>query len=209
MLRWEVTLDVGDGTDSDETALLARLKAGDGRAFEVLVRSEGGPMLAVARRILRDDAAAHDCVQEAFLSAYRNLEGFEPRASLGAWLHRITVNACLMRMRKHKRLSETSIDELLPSFNDYGVRVGEPNVEIRDPESELEIKRVRDFVRDRIDELPDGYRIVLLLRDIEGYSTREAAEAIGVAEGALKVRLHRARAALKKLIEPIWEKEGA
>ncbi|NQW10144.1 MAG: sigma-70 family RNA polymerase sigma factor [Alphaproteobacteria bacterium] len=203
-----MTLDVGGGTGLDETALLARLKAGDGRAFEILVRSEGGSMLAVARRILRDDAAAQDCVQEAFLSAHRNLETFEPRASLGAWLHRITVNACLMRMRKHKRLAETSIDELLPNFNVYGTRVGEPQAEIRDPEDELGSKQIRHFVRDRINELPDGYRIALQLRDIDGYSTREAAEAMGIAEGALKVRLHRARAALKKLIEPLWEKEG-
>lgn len=202
-----MTVDTGSGVDPDELALLARLKAGEARAFESLVRLHGGPMLAVARRMLREDAAAQDCVQEAFLSAYRNLEGFEPRASLGAWLHRITVNACLMRMRKHKRLAETPIDDLLPRFADNSVRLDEPRTEVRDPENELEVKRLRDFVRDRIGQLPDGYRIVLQLRDIEGYSTREAAEAIGIAEGAVKVRLHRARAALKKLVDPVWEEE--
>jgi RNA polymerase sigma-70 factor, ECF subfamily len=113
-----------------------------------------------------------------------------------------------MRLRSRKRLAETPIDDLLPSFSDEGLRQGEPRSETRDPESALEAARMQSFVREKIDELPDGYRIVLQLRDIEGYSTREAADLIGIAEGALKVRLHRARAALKKLVDPLWGEVG-
>jgi len=198
-----------DTATADTAEFIAALKAGDDRAFEQLVRDHGGRLYAVARRMMRDDAMAQDCVQEAFLSAHRAIAKFEPHGSLGGWLHRITVNACLMRLRSTKRLAETPIDDLLPSFGEGGLRVGEARVEIRDPESELETARIRRFVRAKIDELPDGYRIVLLLRDIEGYSTRESADMMGIAEGALKVRLHRARAALKKLVEPMWNELGA
>lgn len=194
-----------DIESADETELVAALKAGDERAFDRLVRDHGARLLAVARRMMRDDATAQDCLQEAFLSVHRSIGRFEPHGSLGGWLHRITVNACLMRLRAAKRLAETPIDDLLPTFSEQGLRLGEPRTEIHDPETELESTRLQTMVRDKIDALPDGYRIVLLLRDIEGYSTREAAEMIGIAEGALKVRLHRARAALKTLVEPFWD----
>lgn len=197
-----------DAQSADEIDLVAALQAGDERAFERLVRDHGPRLFAVARRMTRDEAAAQDCLQEAFLSAHKAIGRFEPHGSLGGWLHRITVNACLMRLRAAKRLAETPIDDLLPSFSAEGLRVGEPRAEVRDPETELEATRLKSMVREKIDALPDAYRIVLLLRDIEGYSTREAAEAIGIAEGALKVRLHRARAALKTLVEPLWDELG-
>lgn len=195
-----------DQAEDDEATLVARLKAGDERAFETLVRRESGRLLAAARRLVRDEAAAHDCVQEAFLSAFRAIGSFEPRSSVGAWLHRITINAALMRLRKGRRLAETPIDDLLPSFDADGFR--RDLVEVPDdPESELERRRIREFVRAKVDMLPDGYRTALVLRDLEGWSTKEAAEALGIAEGAMKVRLHRARAALKRLIEPLWTGE--
>lgn len=196
------------GDPTDERAFVAALQAGERVAFERLVREHGARMLAVARRMVRDEATAQDCLQDAFLSVHRAIGRFEPTGSLGGWLHRITVNACLMRLRANKRLAETSIDELLPAFDPDGTRLGEPRTEIRNPEDALEAARIRVYMRQKIDELPDGYRIVLLLRDIEGYSTREAAEMVGVAEGALKVRLHRARAALKTLVEPLWDELG-
>ena len=193
-----------DDVEAEEGALVARLKAGDERAFEILVRRESGRLLAAARRLVRDEAAAHDCVQEAFLSAFRAIGSFEPRSSIGAWLHRITINAALMRLRKQRRLAETPIDDLLPSFDADGWRRDTVDVPDGDPESELERRRVLDFVRGKIDMLPDGYRTALVLRDLEGWSTKEAADALGIAEGAMKVRLHRARSTLKRLIEPLW-----
>lgn len=189
----------------DDAEFVAALKAGDARAFERLVREQGPRLLAVARRMMREDAAAQDCLQDAFLSAHRAIAKFEPHGTLGAWMHRITVNACLMRLRSQKRLAETPIDDLLPNFSDEGVRLDEPRTEIRDPETALEVSRTRAMVREKMAELPDAYRIVLQLRDIDGFSTREAADMMGIAEGALKVRLHRARAALKRLMEPLWE----
>lgn len=194
-----------DDRQLHDRQLLDRLRAGDDRAYEILVRRETPAMLAAARRLLRDDAAAQDCVQEAFVSAFRGLDGFELRASIGAWLRRITVNAALMRLRKGRRLAEAPIDDLLPSFNAAGFRP-EPLWRVEElPDEEIERKRIRARVREKIDELPDGYRIVLMLRDIEEMSTQETAQAMGIQEGAVKVRLHRARGALKKLLEPMWE----
>lgn len=201
-------MEITDGDPTDERAFVAALQAGDRTAFERLVREHGGRLLAVARRMVRDEATAQDCLQDTFLSVHRAIGRYKPNGSLAGWLHRIAVNACLMRLRTAKRLAETPIDDLLPAFDAGGIRVGEPRTEIRDPEDALEETRIRRYMRQKIDELPDGYRIVLLLRDIEGYSTREAAEMVGVAEGALKVRLHRARAALKTLVEPLWDELG-
>jgi RNA polymerase sigma-70 factor (ECF subfamily) len=199
--------ETGQQDLDDEAALVERLKAGDERAYELVVRRETGRLLAAARRLVRDEATAHDCVQEAFLSAFRAIDSFEPRSSVGAWLNRITINAALMRLRKERRLAETPIDDLLPVFDADGWRRDLVEVPDDDPESALERRRIREFVRAKIDMLPDGYRTALILRDLEGWSTREAAEALGIAEGAMKVRLHRARAALKSLIEPIWTGE--
>lgn len=187
---------------SDERELVARLCAGDGASYELLVRTYGGRMLAVARRLVRNEEDAHDCVQEAFLQAFRNIEKFEQRASLGSWLHRIVVNAALMKLRARARRPEESIEDLLPQFDADGQRT-EPEAALAVSLELLEGREVREAVRRSIDQLPDGYRNVLLIRDIEGYDTEETAALLGLTPGAVKTRLHRARAALKTLLEPV------
>src|SRR6266542_4025914 len=97
-----------------EQILVMRLKAGDAEAFEEVVRTLGGRLLAVARRFLRDEEAARDAVQDAFLSAFRAIQGFDGHSQLSTWLHRIVVNAALMRMRVRERRPEQSIEPLLP-----------------------------------------------------------------------------------------------
>src|SRR5262245_1483632 len=101
---------------SFDAPLVARLRAGDELAFETLVRRHGGRMLATARRLLRDDEAARDALQEAFLSACAAMDRFDGRARLSTWLHRIVINCALMRLRRQRRRQEGSIEELLPRF---------------------------------------------------------------------------------------------
>ena len=185
-----------------ERQLVARLRDGEGASYEQLVRTYGGRLLAVARRLVRHEEDARDCVQEAFLQAFRNIEKFEQRASLGSWLHRIVVNAALMKLRARGRRPEQSIEDLLPQFDADGQRL-EPEAELAVSLELLERREVREAVRRSIDQLPDGYRNVLLIRDIEGYDTEETAALLGLTPGAVKTRLHRARAALKTLLEPI------
>ncbi len=187
---------------SDERQLVARLRVGDDASYEQLVRTYGGRMLAVARRLVRNEEDARDCVQEAFLQAFRNIEKFEQRASLGSWLHRIVVNAALMKLRARARRPEESIEDLLPQFDADGQRTA-PEAELAVSLELLESREVREAVRRSIDQLPDGYRNVLLIRDIEGYDTEETAKLLGLTPGAVKTRLHRARTALKSLLAPV------
>ena len=187
---------------SDERQLVARLRVGDDASYEQLVRTYGGRMLAVARRLVRNEEDARDCVQEAFLQAFRNIEKFEQRASLGSWLHRIVVNAALMKLRARARRPEESIEDLLPQFDADGQRTA-PEAELAVSLELLERREVREAVRRSIDQLPDGYRNVLLIRDIEGYDTEETAALLGLTPGAVKTRLHRARTALKSLLAPV------
>ena len=192
----------------DEKPLVARLRAGDDASYERLVRTYGGRMLAVARRLLRNEEDARDCVQDAFLQAFRHIDKFEERASLGSWLHRIVVNAALMKIRARERRREDSIEDLLPQFDADGHRL-EPEAELAESlEISLERRETSEFVRRAIDQLPEGYRNLLILRDIEGYDTEEAAALLGLTPGAVKTRLHRARAALKSLLAPIMRGEG-
>lgn len=187
---------------ADESGLLAALRAGEEAAYRHLVERYGGRMLAVARRILRSEEEARDALQEAFLQAFRGLERFEGQARLSTWLHRITVNAALMRIRRQKSRPEQPIEALLPAFRDDG-HSEVCFVDWADgPEVLLERSQVRDVVRAAIERLPASYRTVLLLRDIEELDTAEVAEMLGVTANAVKIRLHRARQALRELLDP-------
>ncbi len=187
-------------SSTPEQMLVMRLKAGDAEAFEELVRTAGGRLLAVARRFLRDEDAARDAVQEAFVSAFRAIQTFDGHSQLSTWLHRIVVNASLMRLRTRQRRAEQSIDPLLPSFTDDGQHAETLMSWTECPERALEQKEMRIVIRAAIGELPDSYRVVLMMRDIEGLSTLEAADALGISENALKLRLHRARQALGTIV---------
>lgn len=172
-----------------------------------LVRTNIGWMLALAERLLRDRTLAEDVVQESFVRAFNGLAGFEGRSSIESWLHRITVNSALSKLRQLKRLAEQSIDEHLPEFDRLDCRVETPWTRLASVEEIIESDDKRRHVYESIGQLPDAYRVVLQLRDIEEYDTREVATLLGISESNVKVRLHRARAALKKLLEPILRAE--
>jgi RNA polymerase sigma-70 factor (ECF subfamily) len=186
-----------------EAIFISRLQAGDEDAVDQLVRTHSGWMLSVAQRYVGDGTLAEDCVQDAFLSALRNIGGFEGRSRLKSWLHRIVMNAALTRVRSRRRRNELPIDDLLPRFDEHDCRIEAPWAAIATPDDILASRQKRDLVLACIQRLPENYRIVLLLRDIEELSTNEAAALLNTTAGAVKVRLHRARAALKQLLEPV------
>lgn len=200
----EITTDWNSTATPEERerALLAALRAGDEPAFARLVAENGGRMLAVARRILRDDDEARDVLQEAFVMAFRGLARFEGQSRLSTWLHRIVVNASLMKLRSRKARPEESIEPLLPSFQEDG----HPTRTFVDwperPDAELDRRELRDLVRAAIDRLPETYRTILILRDIEELDTGEVATLLGITANAVKIRLHRARQALRGLLDP-------
>lgn len=189
----------------DEKALLDRLKAGDDAAYDELVRSHGGRLLAVARRFLRSEDDARDAVQDAFLSAFRSIDRFEGNARLSTWLHRIVVNASLMKLRTRRRKPEQSIEDLLPDYLEDG-HLEAPASPWRPVDLDgAEREELRELLVRSIEALPEGYRNVLMLRDIEELDTEETAETMGISTGAVKTRLHRARQALRGLLAPHLE----
>ncbi len=193
----------------DEASLVARLRGKEDAAFEELVRAHGGRLLAVARRFLRNEEDARDALQDAFLSAFRSIEGFEGTARLSTWLHRIVVNASLMKIRTRTRKPEALIEDLLPGFLEDG-HLARPAVEWRTQSDDPIVRReLRELVLEKIHQLPDAYRNVLLLRDIEELDTQETAEIVGISPNAVKTRLHRARQALRGLLEPHVGKPSA
>jgi RNA polymerase sigma-70 factor (ECF subfamily) len=206
----EIPMPTGPGTASDvgldgslaECNLLARLRSGEEAAFEELVRTHSGRLLAVARRMLRNDEDARDAVQQAFLSAFKALPHFNGHSRLSTWLHRIVVNTALMRIRTRSRRPEESIEELLPRFLEDGHHVESWTDWGSSVDVLLQQRETRRRVREAIDRLPDSYRTVLLLRDIEELDTAEAARALGLTTNAVKIRLHRARQALAGLLSP-------
>lgn len=190
-----------DNRNSD--GLLNSSDAVSEMGFESIVRDNIAWMLAVARRILQDPAMSEDAVQNAFSKIHQNLDEFEGRSNLKTWMHRIVVNEALMLLRKIKRKNEQSIDPLLPEFDQNGCRIDNPFIVPETSENQLQTQQVREIIKGKIAALPEQYRIVLVLRDIEELSTSDVSEALGLSEANVKVRLHRARAALKKLLEPM------
>jgi RNA polymerase sigma-70 factor (ECF subfamily) len=187
---------------SQESALVARLQAGDGAAFEQLVREHTPALLRVARRFMKSEEDARDAVQDAFVAAFKSIGNFGGNAQLSTWLHRIAINAALMRLRTQRRHPEEKIDELLPRFREDGHSVFQSQQWTETAETMLERTELAAMVRASIDRLPDTYREVLLLRDIEELSTEETAAMLGITANAVKVRLHRARQALRTLLDP-------
>lgn len=170
--------------------------------LETLVRTHTAALLRVARRFLPSEEDARDAVQDAFVSAFRAIDRYAAQAQLATWLHRIVINSCLMRLRAQRRRPEEELEEYLPRFTEDGHQAepGEPWSETA--QSILEREELRGVVRSAIDALPDAYREVVLLRDIEELSTEETADVLGVTPNAVKIRLHRARQALRTLLDP-------
>lgn len=200
--------------DDGEAALLVRLRAGDRAAYRVLVQRHGGRLLAVARRLLRDEEDARDAVQDALLSAYRGLGLFEGQCRLSTWLHRIAVNAALMKLRARPKTAalddeERAIEALQPAFEADGHTVMSASGWSEGADTALMRERRRALVRACIDKLPDSYRAVLILRDIEELDTEEVAELLAITTTNVKVRLHRARLALRELLDPHLRAEEA
>jgi RNA polymerase sigma-70 factor (ECF subfamily) len=181
-------------------ALPDALRAGDPQAFEDLVRRNTPRLLSVTRRILKNDDEAREAVQQAFVAAFKSRDQFHGESQPSTWLHRIAVNKALDLMRARQRRHEDSIEDLLPRFLPNGHHTERFAVWPEPIEEQIDRDRQAVSIREAIDHLPDTFRIVLLLRDIEEMSTDETAQALGITPNAVKLRLHRARMALRTLL---------
>lgn len=183
-------------TNSDDLALVTRLKEGDQVAYAELVEQHSGQIYRLALRMMGNEADAEDVLQETFLSAFKAIDRFEGRSSLSTWLYRIANNAALMRLRR-KEPVQVSMDE--PLERDDGELIPRQFFDFCClPEDDLMREEARDEMAQAIEELSPTLRSVFVLRDIEGLSTQETAEALDLSISAVKSRLMRARLKLRE-----------
>jgi RNA polymerase sigma-70 factor (ECF subfamily) len=181
-----------------DAALIERIRAGDLRAMELLMRRHNRTLYRTARAILRDDAEAEDAVQEAYLQAYRSLGTFRGEAKFSTWLVRIAANEALMRRRKRVRSAV-----VLPIDADAAViqeEREEAMAEEDGPEPQALRGEMRLLLEARIDALPDGYRAVFVLRALEELSVEETAAALAIPEATVRTRYFRARGLLREAL---------
>lgn len=189
-------------SNDSELALIDRLRAQDASVLEALMERHAPRVFRVAFGITRSHADAEEVVQDVFLTLFRKIHTFEGRAALGSWIYRVTTNAALQKRRGQRAAREVVLEPPLPAFNADGRRAGDPASRgadwSRTPEADLLSQEMRGILSKAMDGLPDQYRAVLVLRDIEGLSNEEVAQVVGDTVPAVKSRLHRARMALRE-----------
>ena len=188
---------------STDSALIECLRARDATALETLMERHGSRVYRVAFGITRNHAEAEEVAQDVFLTLFRKIDLFEGRAALGTWLYRVAANAALIKRRGKRAEVETSLESCLPAFRDDGHRQGDRTFLIADwssPERELLSGEARQILDRALEQLPDHYRALVVLRDVEELSNEEVAEMLGESVSSVKSRLHRARMALREIL---------
>jgi RNA polymerase sigma-70 factor (ECF subfamily) len=180
-----------------DVEVVRRVMAGETALFEILMRRYNERLYRVARAILKDDGEAEDVMQQAYVNAYMHLDQFAGRASFSTWLTKIAVYEALARARR-RGAAELHI----------GVEPGEDTIQERapDPEHQAFATELRSLLESAVDALPEHHRVVFTLREIQGLSTAETAECLGISEESVKTRLHRARAQLR---DDLFARTGA
>jgi RNA polymerase sigma-70 factor (ECF subfamily) len=179
-----------------ESELVARAAAGDGRAFEAIMRRHNRLLFRTARGILKDDQAAEDALQDAYLQAWRGLGGFRADARLSTWLVRIVANEALGRLRRQSA-------EILPLETamvspDPAIQAALTADSHESPEHQAQRAQLRSVLESRIDLLPDTFRTVFILRAVEELEVPEVAQALGIPEATVRTRYFRARSLLRE-----------
>ena len=182
----------GAGQQTDDQ-LVERVKQGDLTAFELLVRRHNQRLYRVARAILRNDGEAEDVMQHAYVRAYEHLDQFAGRAKFSTWLTRIAVHEALAR--QHRRNRYQDLESMSEQEGDPMDRFASLAL---NPEQQASNSEIRRLLEEAVEKLPDAYRAIFILRDVEDMSTSDAAHALEITEENVKVRLYRARALLRK-----------
>src|SRR5579864_2210087 len=192
------------GPVSEELALVQAAKRGDDSAFEELVRRYDRNVFRIAQHITQNREDAEDVVQDAFLKAYQNLENFQENSKFYTWLVRIAVNEALMKLRRRRPGQMVSLDEDIKTEEDSvprDVADWAPN-----PGQLFDQAELRDLLQKTIQGLPASFRTVFVLRDVEGLSTEETAEALDLSIPAVKSRLLRARLQLRERLSRFFQR---
>ncbi|PDT34807.1 RNA polymerase subunit sigma [Rhizobium sp. M10] len=190
--------DISTLSDVD---LVSLAKTSDESAIRALVQRHNRRLFRTARAVIRNDAEAEDVVQAAYVKAFTNLAAFRGEAELSTWLTRIALNEALGRVRARK--NTTGLEEIdMQTTSPGGQLLQFPSsLPAADPETELSRSQARHLLENAVDELPDDFRAVFVLRDVEGMSTEETASYLGIRPETAKTRLHRARRLMRQSIE--------
>ena len=189
----------GAAAGPDDLSLARRIADRDERAFETVMRAHNRLLFRIARSILKDEAEAEDAVQEAYLAAYRGIGGFRGGAKLSTWLARIVMNEAYMRLRKRRRAAVVPLESAprARGEDDLHSREGTVSDDMR-PESGAMRAEIRRILEQRIDALPEQFRTVFVLRDVEELSVEETAECLDLPPATVRTRAFRARALLRE-----------
>jgi RNA polymerase sigma-70 factor, ECF subfamily len=191
---------------SDEE-LVARARAKDFGAFEELLGRYEDKVFRLAYRIVRNETDAKEILQETFVSIWRKLDTFKGDSQFGSWVYRIATNAALMRLRAQRRHPEISTEDLPIGYLDnYGQVPPSGENWAKRPDDQLQSSELRQHIQAAVDALPDIYRTIFLIRDVEGLSTEETAQILDISIPTVKTRLHRARIALRDAIGGYFER---
>jgi RNA polymerase sigma-70 factor (ECF subfamily) len=179
--------------------IVRRVRAGDSAVFEILMRRHNQRVYRVVRAIVRDEADVEDVMQQAYINAFTHLHQFEDRSQFSTWLIRIALHEAFGRRRKLQR-ADTSTAPHRSAGDDPGEFMDTLTSPEADPERRAYAAELHRVLEAAVDALPDGYRAVFMLRDIEGLSTSETGEGLGLGDEAVKTRLHRARAMIRRTV---------
>jgi RNA polymerase sigma-70 factor, ECF subfamily len=195
-----------DAPVTDEE-LVVRARAKDFGAFEQLLDRYEDKIFRLAYRFVRNETEAKEILQDTFLSIWRKLDTFKGDSQFGSWLYRVAANTALMRLRSQRRHPEISTEELPVGYLDnYGQLPSVGENWSKRPDDELQSEELRRHIQTAVDALPEIYRTVFLLRDVEGLSTEETGEILAISVPTVKTRLHRARIALRDAITQYFNK---
>ena len=187
----------------EEEELVGRLKDRDPEALKSIMHKYRARLLAVANRICNNPADAEEVVQDVFLTAQNKIDRFEGRSTLATWLHRITVNTALMKLRNQRLVHKNSIP-MDDAYAALAEREGGPifGGNVRSPDETYLSRELCEQIRQTVEGLPKPYKEVFLLRGIQGLSTKETGKILNVTPAAIKSRLHRSRGLIKERLDP-------
>lgn len=197
MAKYE--LKEGEKTDLE---LISEFQAGKQSSFEELISRYSEKAYNLALRFTRNAEDAEEVLQDVFVTVYRKIDGFEGKSSFSSWLYRVTVNAGLMKIRKRKQDKSISLEDILPQIeNSFIMRSND-----RESGDEVTYRhQMKDALESAIASLPDDYRPVFILRDIDGLTSREVSQILGLSVPAVKSRLHRSRLMLRRRLSHFYK----
>jgi len=186
-----------------DVQVVDQFKAGDALAFEEIVSRYESKVMSLALRFTRNQEDAEEVMQDVFTTVYRKIEGFRGQSAFSSWLYRIVVNAAFMKLRKRKQNQSVPMDDLAPAVKHYTFERESINGSYS--QNVAVSHEMQQVIQSAVNRLPDQYRAVFVLRDVDGLSNQETGEILNLSIPAVKSRLHRSRIMLRKKLQRYYE----